>query len=104
MVVMQAPTGRTAAEGEQGGFGRAPRLPVPPLPLPVGLPADGLPLYGPAAAANFRVGLLREGDLPDLQLKRVSVPTVIISSARDRMLPSIQEGSRLLRLIPNRWN
>lgn len=49
-------------------------------------------MYGPAAAANFRVGLLREGDLPLVQLKRISPPTVIISSARDRLLPSIEEG------------
>ena len=28
------------------------------------------------------------------------MPTVIVSSARDRLLPSIQEGARLLRLIP----
>ena len=32
--------------------------------------------------------------------RRISVPTVIVSSARDRLLPSIQEGARLLRLIP----
>ncbi|GAX74282.1 hypothetical protein CEUSTIGMA_g1731.t1 [Chlamydomonas eustigma] len=56
--------------------------------------------YGPAAAANFRVGLLRDSDLPDVQLRRLSVPTLIISSAKDRMLPSIEEGARLLRLIP----
>ena len=90
MILMQPPeSGRATDERRNNDFSNVP-LPVPPLPLPVRLPSESL--YGPAAAANFRVGLLREGDLPDDQLKRILVPTVVISSARDQMLPSIQEG------------
>ena len=62
------------------------RPPLTPFSITAGM-------YAPAAAANFRVGLLREGDLPLVQLKRIASPTVIISSARDRLLPSIEEGA-----------
>ncbi|GBF88231.1 alpha beta-hydrolase [Raphidocelis subcapitata] len=60
----------------------------------------GTPVFAPAAAANFRANLLRQGNLPDSQLARVAVPTVVVVSARDRMLPSLAEGARLQRLIP----
>lgn len=102
--VQSAPgNGRTTAAGNDRGQGGAAGAfssvtadrffsaqPVVPAPLPFSVPASAM--YGPAAAANFRVGLLREGDLPLVQLKRISPPTVIISSARDRLLPSIEEG------------
>jgi pimeloyl-ACP methyl ester carboxylesterase len=54
---------------------------------------SGPGLFAPAAAANFRANLLREGNLSDDQLRAVSVPTLVVSSARDRMLPSIAEGA-----------
>jgi hypothetical protein len=55
--------------------------------------------FAPAAAANFRANLLREGNLPDSQLARVAVPTVVVVSARDRMLPSLVEGGGQKRAL-----
>ncbi|KAF5832325.1 hypothetical protein DUNSADRAFT_11801 [Dunaliella salina] len=46
-----------------------------------------------AAAANFRSNLMREADLPDDMLRGISVPVLLISAARDRLLPSVQEGT-----------
>eukprot|EP00879_Flechtneria_rotunda_P011456 GHRR01011969.1.p1 GENE.GHRR01011969.1~~GHRR01011969.1.p1 ORF type:complete len:750 (+),score=309.75 GHRR01011969.1:1187-3436(+) len=57
-------------------------------------------VFAPAAAANFRANLMRSGNLPDKTLRKVEVPTLVISSAKDRMLPSIAEGARLVRLLP----
>lgn len=52
-------------------------------------------VFAPAAAANFRANLMRSGNLPDKQLKGVEVPCLIMSSAKDRMLPSLAEGGWL---------
>lgn len=52
-------------------------------------------VFGPAAAANFRTNLLRTGNLSDRVLRRIDVPTLLISSAKDRMLPSLAEGEWL---------
>eukprot|EP00877_Chromochloris_zofingiensis_P003357 jgi/Chrzof1/13021/Cz07g16210.t1 len=66
---------------------------------PAFAPASG-PFFAPAAAANFRSNLLRQGDLSDDVLKNVTTPTLVICSAKDRMLPSITEGARLQRIMP----
>ncbi|KAI8467052.1 MAG: hypothetical protein J3K34DRAFT_472042 [Monoraphidium minutum] len=57
-------------------------------------------LFAPAAAANFRANMLRDGNVPDADLARMRVPTLVVCSARDRMLPSLAEGARLARAIP----
>lgn len=57
--------------------------------------SDGGLFYGPAAAANFRTNLMREGDLDDAVLAHIATPTLLITSARDRMLPAISEGTGL---------
>ncbi len=49
-------------------------------------------VFPPAAAANFRTNLLREATIGDERLARVATPTLVLSAARDRMLPSITEG------------
>lgn len=49
-------------------------------------------VFAPAAAANFRANLMRSGNLRDRVLKEVEVPCLIVSSAKDRMLPSLAEG------------
>jgi hypothetical protein len=46
----------------------------------------------PSAAANFRSNLMRSGNLPDTTLRGLEVPCLLITSAKDRMLPSIVEG------------
>ena len=53
-------------------------------------------LYSPASAANYRINMLREGELPDDVLRCIVVPTLLLCSARDRMLPSIEEGASSL--------
>jgi hypothetical protein len=45
--------------------------------------------------------MLRDGNLPDDELSGIRVRTLVISSAKDRMLPSLLEGSRLQQLMPN---
>jgi pimeloyl-ACP methyl ester carboxylesterase len=49
-------------------------------------------VFAPAAAANFRSNLMRTGNLSERELRGLEVPTLIITSAKDRMLPSIAEG------------
>lgn len=51
-------------------------------------------VFAPAAAANFRSNLMRSGNLTDRELRNLQVPTLVITSAKDRMLPSIAEGIR----------
>ncbi|KAF6260587.1 hypothetical protein COO60DRAFT_1625641 [Scenedesmus sp. NREL 46B-D3] len=70
-------------------------------------------VFAPAAAANFRSNLMRSGNLRDESLRGLEVPCLLITSAKDRMLPSIVEalqnahacegprrGARLARLLP----
>ena len=61
------------------------------------MPGDGLP---PAAAA-WRLSLWRAARLPDRYLHGVAQRTLIVVAARDRVLPSLQQGARLARLLPN---
>jgi pimeloyl-ACP methyl ester carboxylesterase len=51
-------------------------------------------VFGPAAAANYRSNLLRTGNLSDRVLRRIDTPTLLLSSAKDRMLPSLAEGAQ----------
>lgn len=84
----------TQASGNGGGSSSALELWSSGSPLPSSLtdvPA-ALVSYGPAGAANWRINLLRTGNLSDAQLRSVTVPTLIITSARDRLIPSITEG------------
>eukprot|EP00892_Ulva_mutabilis_P006065 jgi/Ulvmu1/3830/UM018_0042.1 len=70
-----------------------PSLPGPPQPFQ-------LAPHAPAAAASFRVQLMRGGNLTDSRLAQIRVNTVVVSSARDRLFPSMTEGARLQRVIP----
>eukprot|EP00798_Chlamydomonas_sp_ICE-L_P021423 gene21423-28387_t len=65
-----------------------------------GGPLFNLQMHDPAAAINYRVNLMRGGIVTDDSLSMIRVPTLILCSARDRMLPSIEEGARLARNIP----
>jgi len=80
------------ARRQQRGAGGLP-FPFPfPLPAPFSGGGDDGELFGPAAAANFRANLMRDGNLADSELQRVGAPTLVVCSARDRMLPSLAEG------------
>ncbi|KAK9841300.1 hypothetical protein WJX74_003515 [Apatococcus lobatus] len=57
-------------------------------------------IHQPSATAAWRLNLLRSGNLPDHQISQIRVPTLLLASSEDRMLPSLQEAARLQRLIP----
>ncbi|GIL73806.1 hypothetical protein Vretimale_5333 [Volvox reticuliferus] len=114
MILMEPPP-----SSQSFGFGSAKSLgPVTAAPLEAapaapnaGAPATGTVssgdagsaglYYAPAAAANFRTNLLRSGDPGEEVLRCVTTPVLLITSARDRLLPSITEGARLGRALPN---
>jgi pimeloyl-ACP methyl ester carboxylesterase len=48
----------------------------------------------------WRVALLRDFQLTDAELQKISQPTVLIASGRDCVLPSVPEAQRLERLLP----
>lgn len=47
----------------------------------------------PSEAAAFRLQLMRSGDLPEAQLRSISVPTTLLCSNKDRLFPSMEEGA-----------
>jgi hypothetical protein len=55
----------------------------------------------PAAAASHRLSLMvDEGGLGEGDLRRIRVPTLLIASGGDALLPSLSEAARLEGLIP----
>ncbi len=48
----------------------------------------------------WRVGLLREFNISDEQLRQIKQPTIVIASGRDSILPSVSEAEHLCALIP----
>ncbi|XP_024533756.1 acyltransferase-like protein At1g54570, chloroplastic isoform X1 [Selaginella moellendorffii] len=58
--------------------------------------------FVPAECAAFRLSMLNDqAELSDGELRSIQMPTLILSSAKDRMLASLAEGIRLQSLIPN---
>ena len=49
----------------------------------------------PQATSVWRMELLRQFELPIEKLRSLSIPTLILASAKDRLLPSLVEGYRL---------
>jgi hypothetical protein len=49
--------------------------------------------YAPAGAVNFRLNLLRHGNLSDAAISAIAMPTLVVCSAKDRIFPSMQEGA-----------
>lgn len=52
-------------------------------------------------AVTWRIGLLREFALDPAALAQVRQPTLILASAKDRLLPSIAEARELSDTLPN---
>lgn len=67
---------------------------------PSGQPLTPKSTFVASGSANWRFQLLRQADLEDPVLRRVAVPTLLLASARDRLLPSTEETARLHALIP----
>ncbi|KAK9916210.1 hypothetical protein WJX75_000066 [Coccomyxa subellipsoidea] len=63
--------------------------------------ARGLQLYEPAVTASWRLRMLRKGNVGDADLMRIRAPTLIVASAADRLLPSLEESGRLVGKIPD---
>jgi len=59
------------------------------------------PVDIPAATASWRLSLLQSSTLPDEYLATVSQPTLLLVAGQDGINPSLEEGARLLRLLPN---
>ncbi|MGB7416904.1 MAG: alpha/beta hydrolase [Thermosynechococcaceae cyanobacterium] len=51
-------------------------------------------------SATWRLNLLRQFDLLKLPLSKVTSPALIITGVKDRLLPSVDEGQRLLSCLP----
>jgi pimeloyl-ACP methyl ester carboxylesterase len=54
----------------------------------------------PQATSQWRFRLLHQFHLKDTELRQIQVPTLLIASARDPVLPSVAEAQRLARHIP----
>ncbi|EIE26428.1 alpha/beta-hydrolase [Coccomyxa subellipsoidea C-169] len=64
-------------------------------------PTPDFQLYEPAVTASWRLRMLRKGNVPDADLMRIRAPTLIVASAADRLLPSLEESARLVGKIPD---
>jgi pimeloyl-ACP methyl ester carboxylesterase len=51
-------------------------------------------------SAAWRLDLLRKFNPLTLPLKQINQPTLIIAGGQDKLLPSISEAQRLVRLLP----
>ncbi|CAL8466723.1 g6259 [Coccomyxa elongata] len=63
--------------------------------------SSGPQLYEPAVTAAWRMRMLRKGNVSDADLQRIRAPTLIVASAADRLLPSLEESGRLVGRIPD---
>jgi pimeloyl-ACP methyl ester carboxylesterase len=55
----------------------------------------------PPKTVLWRISLVREFQVDDVQLHRLTQPVLLIAGARDRLLPSLAEVSRLVKILPN---
>lgn len=56
----------------------------------------------PAACAAWRFSLLNDSTgLDNADISSIKIPTLLLSSAEDHVLSSVEEGGRLQRLLPN---
>jgi len=55
----------------------------------------------PPETVLWRLSLIREFDVDETQLTRLTQPVLVVASARDRLLPSLTEARRLVNTLPN---
>ena len=53
------------------------------------------------SCVNWRLSMLQEFHIDTSQLKQLTIPTVLLASGRDRLLPSYNEVRRLQQLLPD---
>lgn len=54
----------------------------------------------PPQLVSHRLSLLRDFKVSKTELKNLDIPTLLIASAADRLLPSLDEAKRLINLLP----
>jgi pimeloyl-ACP methyl ester carboxylesterase len=54
----------------------------------------------PQQTSIWRIALLSQFQLSDAELQKIHQPTLIIAGAADRLLPSVAEAKRLMKLLP----
>lgn len=55
----------------------------------------------PPETVLWRLSLLREFDVEEEQLRRLTQPILLIAGLQDRLLPSVEEARRLVNILPN---
>ncbi|MEH2237503.1 alpha/beta fold hydrolase [Nostoc sp.] len=55
----------------------------------------------PQETVLWRLSLLREFEVDDQQLDRLTQPVLLIAGASDRLLPSVTEVNRIANILPN---
>ncbi len=55
----------------------------------------------PAETVLWRLALLREFNVDEEQLRRLTQPVLLIAGASDRLLPSVTEVRRIANILPN---
>jgi pimeloyl-ACP methyl ester carboxylesterase len=55
----------------------------------------------PPETVLWRIALVRDFNVTEAQLRQLTQPTLLIASAQDRLLPSMAEAERLLRVLPD---
>ncbi|MBE8965295.1 alpha/beta hydrolase [Nostocales cyanobacterium LEGE 12452] len=55
----------------------------------------------PAETVLWRLSLLREFDIDEEKLRRLTQPVLLIAGASDRLLPSVSEVNRIGKILPN---
>lgn len=55
----------------------------------------------PQKTAIWRLSLLKEFDVDDSQLQRITQPVLVLAGAADRLLPSVSEAEHLIQVLPN---
>lgn len=55
----------------------------------------------PPETVHWRLSLLREFEVDDKQLDRLTQPVLLIAGASDRLLPSVTEVKRIANILPN---
>ncbi|MBE9011886.1 alpha/beta hydrolase [Pseudanabaenaceae cyanobacterium LEGE 13415] len=55
----------------------------------------------PQATSIWRMGLLHQFEVPEEELRSLTIPTLILASGKDRLLPSLVEGYRLKAAFQN---
>jgi pimeloyl-ACP methyl ester carboxylesterase len=55
----------------------------------------------PSETVLWRLSLIRDFDVDDIHLRRITQPVLLIASAMDRLLPSVAEARYLVKKLPD---